>query len=331
MNIAVICFTEAGGILAEKLADVLHGMQHTVSCYSKCKKILPQTIPVHTDLETWTGEQFESRDAICFIGAAGIAVRAIAPYVRDKLKDPAVLVLDEKGTFVIPLLSGHVGGANELAEEISQKLAAVPVVTTGTDINGVFAVDVFAKKNQLGIANREGIAAVSAALLSGEEADVLISPYTEGKGCAMEAVLTPLDTERTLLQLCPKNYVLGIGCRKGKSEEELQEAVSQALKTAKIHRKALSVIASIDAKKQEQGILALAKAYGIPFETYTAEELEAVSGEFTPSEFVRQKMGVDNVCERAAIAACGAAGGELVLPKTAKDGITVAIARRKKR
>ncbi len=330
MKIAVICFTEAGGLLAGKLAETLKET-HTVICCSKCKKTLPQTRTVQTDIGTWTGEQFGCQDAICFIGAAGIAVRAIAPYVRDKLRDPAVLVLDEKGTFVIPLLSGHVGGANELAEEISEKLAAVPVITTGTDINGVFAVDVFAKKNHLGIANREGIAAVSSALLSGEEADVLISPYREGEKGGMTAVLTPLDTECTLLQLCPKNYVLGIGCRQGKSKEALEEAVLQALKAAGIHRQALFAIASIDAKKNEPGIVALAKMYGLPFQTFSAEELGAVPGTFTASEFVRQKMGVDNVCERAAIAACGAAGGEIVLQKTAGDGITVAIARRKKR
>ncbi len=117
----------------------------------------------------WAGKQFESADGIIFIGATGIAVRSIAPYVASKKTDPAVLVTDECGKFVISLLSGHLGGANELALQAAEALHAVPIVTTATDLEGKFAVDVFAKKNNCHIFRMKEAKEVSAALLAGEK------------------------------------------------------------------------------------------------------------------------------------------------------------------
>ena len=108
---------------------------------------------------------FESQDALLFIGATGIAVRSIAPFVADKRKDPAVVVMDEKGIFAISLLSGHIGGANELAGKLANLTGAIPVITTATDVNGRFAVDVFAKKQKLWIADMKAAKRVSADVL----------------------------------------------------------------------------------------------------------------------------------------------------------------------
>ena len=124
---------------------------------------------VKESLSEWTQAQMQKRRALLFIGACGIAVRAVTPYLQDKLKDSPVLVMDETGRFVIPLLSGHVGGANDLALLLAERTGAEPVITTATDRNGVFAVDLFAGKNRLWIENREGIAKVSSRALSGRE------------------------------------------------------------------------------------------------------------------------------------------------------------------
>ena len=118
-------------------------------------------------LSQWTGTMFREQSAIVFVGAAGIAVRAIAPFIKDKMTDPPVVVVDEGGCFSIPILSGHVGGANALAERISGCIGAVPVITTATDVNGLFAVDVFAAANGLALTDREAARQVSARLLDG--------------------------------------------------------------------------------------------------------------------------------------------------------------------
>ncbi len=166
MKISIICFTLTGQQTGEKLKKALEEQEHAVSLYAKSKYI-PDSIKVST--KEWAGEQFESADGIIFIGAAGIAVRSIAPYVASKKTDPAVLVTDECGRFVISLLSGHLGGANELALQAAEALQAVPVVTTATDMEGKFAVDIFAKKNNCHIFRMKEAKEVSAALLAGEK------------------------------------------------------------------------------------------------------------------------------------------------------------------
>ena len=142
---SVISFTEKGSELAEKIKRLSKEQQlpSEIHTYHGRKQV--------ENLNAWTKEQFSLRNAIIFIGACGIAVRTIAPFLKDKLTDSPVLVLDEAGNYVIPLLSGHVGGANEIALLLAELLGAVPVITTATDINNAFAIDVFAKKHDLSI------------------------------------------------------------------------------------------------------------------------------------------------------------------------------------
>ena len=164
MKISVICFSLTGQETAERLIQGLRerGIE---TLLGKKSRYLPDSIS--EDLQSWTGKQFSQADGIVFIGACGIAVRSIAPFIQNKKKDPAVLVADECGKFVISLLSGHLGGANELADLAADILGAVPVVTTATDLHGRFAVDVFAKKNQCSIVHMKAAKEVSAALLAG--------------------------------------------------------------------------------------------------------------------------------------------------------------------
>lgn len=346
MRISIISFTGSGIKLSYRLQELLEG-QHEVRLYTKKKPegeaVIEEDCPyVEEDLAAWTGRQFAVQDGLVFIGAAGIAVRAVAPYARDKLKDPAVLVLDETGAFVIPILSGHYGGANELAESMAGKIGAIPVITTATDRNRLFAVDVFAAKNGLKILNREGIAAVSSAVLDRRRVTIRCGGEITGS-VPEELCLLPLQSEEipdilvsafvqkeqyALLQLCPAAYTVGIGCRRGKSCTELKAAVEKQLAGLGIHSGAISCIASVAHKSREAGLLELAEEYGVPFWTFLPEELMAVKGSFTASDFVRQSVGADNVCERAALAAAGE-GGRLLIRKQAEYGITVAIAQRK--
>ena len=378
MKISVISFTKTGQQLAERIRENMRGENETIILYTKCSRkmtvqtaensedvtthtlgIIPNkgvnvptdntgdTIAVHESLSAWAGEQMASHHALIFVGACGIAVRAIAPWITDKLHDSPVLVMDEQGQYVIPLLSGHVGGANELAARLAEALGAIPVITTATDLHGSFAVDLFAKRNDLWICNKEGIARVSSKVLSGEEitmsvqtghlaADEDIPPGI--RLCAYPPaekvdVLIADGTEEIFrkesaeLLLQPKKYILGVGCKKNTDSAKLDSFLKKILDEQGIVIEQIAALASIDVKKEERCLLEFSEKYRIPFWTYTAQELQAVPGEFHSSEFVKSQVGVDNVCERAAMKAAGA-DGRICRAKQAQDGVTVAIAEK---
>ena len=300
------------------------------------------------DKKSWIGSLWGEK-ALFFIGAAGIAVRMIAPHVKDKFTDSPVLVMDEKGSYVIPLLSGHVGGAVELAKEIAEKIDAQAVFTTATDVEQKFAVDVFAKSNGLVLTDRKKAKEISAVVLDGKKIGFYSVFPVEGKLpeelklCETEELLRNYPygiriaersgerrEEETILDLLPKNLVLGIGCRKGISEEEIQSAVNEVKKILGFTEKEVSEIDSIDLKKEEAGLLSYAAKWKLPFYTFSAEELGKVKCVSSHSEFVRKVTGVDNVCERAAILAAGE-DGRLLMPKQCMNRVTIAVAEKKVR
>lgn len=351
MKIRIVSFTKQGAQLAERLQAQLKkcpdsDLDRDVEIANR------QGGAASEKLSDWTKRQFEEKNALIFIGAAGIAVRAIAPCVQDKLADSPVLVMDEKGQYVIPILSGHVGGANELAEEIAKKTGALPIITTATDLNGKFAVDLFAKKNHLTILNREGIAAVSSKILEGKKATISIEGYGKAAialpGNLSDILPKELEWEpyppeketdivisrakekmpEAVLQLKPKEYILGIGCRRGKSFSEIDGFITKQLEELELAKEDIRAIASIDVKSEEEGIVSWKDYYRIPFLTFSKETLQQVLGEFSASSFVEQQVGVDNVCERAALAACEG-DGALIRGKQAENGMTLAIAKKK--
>ncbi len=335
MKISIVAFTKQGGILAERIKGVLK--QERIEL---CKRAGEEE---KESLQSWAERQFQQKNAVVFIGACGIAVRTIAPFVRDKLTDSPVLVIDEAGEFVIPILSGHMGGANGMAVQIAEKIGAVPVITTATDIHQTFAVDMFAKKNRLTVFNREGIAVVSAKILEGGRATIAIegNPAVEKRlPRELELVSYPpkeqtdivISTENdklpeAMLQLKPKEYVLGIGCRRGKDFAEISLFIQERLEKLGITEEDVAYIASVDQKKEEEGILQWSDMYRVPFLTFSEKRLKMIPGAFHGSSFVEQTIGVDNVCERAAMAACEN-GGTILLEKQAKHGMTLAAAKR---
>lgn len=210
-----------------------------------------------------------ARHALIFIGACGIAVRAIAPWIMDKLHDSPVLVADEMGKYVIPLLSGHVGGANELAVRLAGALGAIPVITTATDLHDSFAVDIFAKRNDLRICNREGIAKVSAKVLAGEEITMSVQTghlavdETIPSGIRLCAyppaekvdVLIADDTEETFrkesaeLLLQPKNIFWAWAARRIRTAQSWIY-FEKILEEQGIVIEQIAALASIDVKKR---------------------------------------------------------------------------------
>ena len=290
-RIAYLSFTERGAALAERLRAALGG---TSSCTRQIENF---------SLSRWTAEAFGTYDALVFVGAVGIAVRAVAPYLKSKAKDPAVVAVDECGRFAVPVVSGHLGGANDLAREISKICGAVPVITTATDANGLFAVDEWAKRQCCAVTDPHGIKA------DASDWDVRVDIRRHEGG----------------LCLAPKALVLGVGCRRGTPREALEAAFRALCAEENLWPEAVCAAATIDLKAEEVGLLDFCAGHGWPLTCYSAEELREAEGTFTPSAFVERTTGVDNVCERSAVLA---AGGPLLTGKHAGNGVTMALAWR---
>ncbi|MBR6901178.1 MAG: cobalamin biosynthesis protein, partial [Synergistaceae bacterium] len=223
--------------------------------------------------------------------------------------------IDEAGNFVIPILSGHVGGANELAKKIAAFLHAVPVITTATDVNNLIAVDEWAVKNNCAIENPNAIKKISSEILEHHSV-----------GVAVTNELQPAPFPVTLF-LRPKNLILGAGCNRGISEKEFENASKIFLESSGVSALSLKALASIDIKSNEPALINFAKNHNIPFVTFTASELQELKGNFTSSEKVLKVTGVDNICERACILA-GSEGAVLLRSKWIyKKDITLALAR----
>lgn len=296
-------------------------------------------LPVENSLSEWTGAVFQDADGIIYIGAAGIAVRAIAPYIKSKTTDPAVVVLDAGACFCISLLSGHLGGANDLARETARFTGAVPVITTATDVNGRFAVDEFARKNELKLSDMKLAKEVTADLLDGKEIGFFSDFPVTGElpeGLVRNekrehiihiTVKTGNRQETGTLFLIPRAVVIGIGCKRGTPKEAVEELADRVLEEAGVPWSAVAAVASIELKKDEAGLIRFAEDKKKPLYFLTAEELEQAQGGFQESEFVRGVTGVGNVCERAAVMACRAGGvqNELLTGKQAFHGVTAAL------
>ena len=366
----ILFFTDEGKRLAERISGEGEDAFQEIS-YTDGRK---------ESLAGWTKKHFRTGQILLYVGACGIAVRAIAPYVQSKQTDPAVLVADERGRFVISLLSGHLGEANSYAEIVAGLTGGQAVITTATDVNGLFAVDVFAKKNGLILTDFKTAKDFTAKLLKTKKGILVIpKPYRKwitvsgkipeelaiageeseagtnrtevqeahlnpGKESCLPQLLlspqaavhgtdSPLESEGTApllpparLQLIPPCLILGVGLKKGKTEQELLSFIRKVLQANGLLEEAIGQVASIDLKKDEPALWMAAETYGVPLRFFTAEELMQVKGEFSKSAFVQAVTGADNVCERASIAA---GAEEILVPKTAENGLTLAIGVRK--
>lgn len=310
MNTAVITFTNNGRSLSEKLIN-------SVSLL-KDAKLYHAHDEVNTEgLHNFVRENFIQGGALVFIGAAGIAVRLIAPYVEDKTTDPAVLVLDEQGKYVIPVLSGHIGGANELSGKIASAIGAIPVITTATDINDRFALDIYAKENGLVLPSRADIVEISSKVLDGAEVKIR-------NRADEDAVYITVDDAH--IKLARKPYVLGIGCKRGIRRSQIEGYINAVLEDYRLGIADIGLVATIDIKKSEKGLVEWCKAHNKKMLTFTASELMKQTGDFSSSDFVKNTTGTDNVCERAVVAA----GCRIFARKMSNSGITVAIGIRDK-
>ena len=354
-KIRVISFIKQGSRLNREIGKKLTEIGYRCSCYTVERfadknegELCLAPLPEKEKRSAWIG-QYWGKEAFLFIGASGIAVRLIASWVKDKFTDSPVLVMDERAEYVIPLLSGHVGGAVEIAREIAGSVGAKPVITTATDVEQVFAVDVFAADNRLRIGNRTTAKQISAALLDGKCVGFYAEYPWQGtfpdrlRLCGSKSELEAFAKRQGfgiwvsgkkeacpagILQLIPQNLAVGIGCRRGTEEAAIESGLREILEEHGCRMEQVAAIASIHLKQDEPGLIGLAEKLHVPFRCYSAEELMKTGEVEESSEFVRSVTGVDNVCERAA-RAC-APDGKPVFGKNRRKGMTAAAVEREK-
>lgn len=326
MKIAYFYLTTQGKTLAEKLSQQKPGDLFG-------KENFKETMQT----------AFQTYDALICIMATGIVVRTLAPLLMHKTKDPAVLVLDQEGNYVISLLSGHIGGANELAKEIATYTDGEPVLTTATDVSGKLAFDVFAKKNQLGIENIEMLKWISGALVDGKRIDVIANEpipdifdeqikRVEHQGDNPLVVIDEtlhIDTNIPVLYLRPKNISIGVGCTKNREPKAISEALKTVLREEKIHPCRIANIATIPLKSKEEGILALAREYKVPLKIIPKEKIESLDFDrlnINQSTFVKTTTGLPSVSTACAYLA--SYKGKIIRDKVKFKGITIAVAKK---
>jgi cobalt-precorrin 5A hydrolase len=348
VKVAVISVTNKGAELAGKIAPLIGS---EVDIYAKVGRNPCNEPHTYGCLRDLVGELFSNYDGLLFIMATGIVVRVIAPYVRDKRVDPAVVVMDDGGNFAISLLSGHIGGANELALRVGSAAGATPVITTATDVAKLPAADVLAVKLNLAIEPFNSLKTINAAIVNGDKVTFFLDSELAGQEhytclAAKQGVVLADSSELALsekydaavvitdrklsiskphLYLRPGSLAIGLGCRRGTTSAEILAAISQACLTVERSTKSVAIIGSTVVKEDETGLLAAAQQLAVPIKFFTNEQLQACIEQYdlSLSNFVKEKIGVGNVCEPAAILA--GKSNNLILPKTKYPKVTVAI------
>ena len=360
-RVLLITCSVRGYATMQKLAKKLENISGAeIITKIKCEA-LPE-VSMRETVKACVDTYFGQVDAIVFVTASGIAVRSVAEHLAHKSEDPAIVCMDECGKHVISLVSGHAGGANALTQMLADVMWATPVITTATDVEGRFSIDDYAREHNFVVTDWAKAKAISAEVLAAGAEPVWIEEPVVAQGeekgaCEIrkerkstgidgcenrvdvkrlqigshQVIITPKDVpvDAQTLQLIPRCIVAGVGCKKGTPVDKIEHAVQEAFAKAGLRMEALCAVASIDLKKEEAGLLEFCETRNVPFETYAAEELQAVPGTYSASEFVSGVTGVDNVCERSAVKYAsehGANDGELLLRKQAQDGVTVALA-----
>lgn len=321
--IAVIALTQRGGVLGKRIckkypeADLYIPMKYNEN--------LPGYRYFSDNLYKLVADVWSQYNYFVFIMATGIVVRTIAPLLKSKLKDPAVVVLDERGKNVISLLSGHFGGANDFTKELAHELQTNAVITTASDIQGIPAFDDIARKNNCVMENVKDLKEIAMAMLEEQTIALYatlpleivfpdnvkivdnideICNTSKAIVCITERADISCDSlvrkEIPFVILRPKNIIIGIGCRKGVKKEIILSSIRSVLQENNISEKSVAKLSTIELKKNEPGIIEAAKELNAPLKWHTAEEIKKIESNFSLSEFVNKQVGVGAVCEPAA-------------------------------
>lgn len=349
MRVAVIALTRNGALLGRRLRDSMAGVELHVSSRYAGQAGKERHLFDPAELGSLVASLWPGVKGFVFIMASGIVVRMIAPLLASKETDPAVVVMDDAGQFAISLLSGHLGGANELAERCAHLTGARPVITTATDANSLPSFDMLAREQGWAIDDISRVKVLNRLLLDNEEIAVVdpggqtrcwfhgrgklsfYATFAEAMGSRASGFLfvtnrhlPPQTQPENLLVLRPRNLVLGIGCNRGTRFEEIAAFVGTHLRRLFLSIKSVCAIATARAKQDEEGLVAFAESLGLPLTCFDSAELNRVLAPSPPSDHAMTAIGAAGVAEPAAILA--SQGGRLILNKVKSANVTLAVA-----
>ncbi|MEE0901199.1 MAG: cobalt-precorrin 5A hydrolase [Methanobrevibacter sp.] len=332
MKIAIVSVSDKGRNLALQLKEKLD-LDSTII----------KVDLFHKNVKKYLKIAFYEYDAVIAVMASGILIRSIAPYIESKATDPAVLNIDDNGNFVISTLSGHLGGANKLTNKIAPLINAIPVITTSSDVNNKLGIDVLASDLYLSIDNTKEILFFNKAILEGRKITftlnsdkIYLKDYLENNTLEMdvsfsysndaneEEIIASLDGHEIVLR--ERKLVVGIGCKRGKSSSEIYEGYKKSLEELNLDESRVNMLASAEVKKDEEGLLELAKILNKPINFVDLDRLKLFeSKDIQKSEFVKSKFGIYGVCEPSALITAGF-DSKLIYKKTSYNGVTISMA-----
>jgi cobalt-precorrin 5A hydrolase len=339
MKIACFSFTEEGKRLGKKIQNM------SVQRKDKSNYVIKH---YHNDeikggIKNLLQYAVREYEGLIFISATGIAVRMMSPYIKDKIIDPAVVVIDDLGKFSISLLSGHIGGGNELARWLGKLIGAMPVITTASDNRGIESIDVFAIKNNYHMEDMDSIKTITSMMVNGkkigfysEMGEIIdydnliiledlyyIGPNIDGLIIVSSQNIKSRISKIPYTVLRPKNINIGIGSRRGVESVRVIEAIEKAFDKINLSTKSIKAMGTIEVKRGEVGIIKAAKHFNCPLKIFTINEIKRIEENFEKSQFVKDTIGVYSVSEPVAYLL----GGKLITKKSKYDGITISISK----
>lgn len=335
MRIACLSFTEKGAVIGDGILN--YESEKYFFTHIKNSKY-------KGGIKSFLKENWNNYEGFIFISATGIAVRYINPYIQDKTKDPAILVIDDLGRYCISLLSGHIGGANHLTDYISENMGTVAVITTATDGRGIESVDIFAKRNNYKMMDMKSITKVTSLMVN----DKKIGLYTEdNKKIEYNNLIEIKDLNKIdkdihgliivssdkikdefnipYTQLIPRNINIGIGCRRGVEEIRIIQAIKDSFMQNNLLLEGIREMGTIEVKRDEIGIIKSAEYFQIPLNIFSLEEIGKIDHMFEGSDFVKKTIGVYSVSEPVAYIM----GKNMISRKSKHNGITISISKTK--
>lgn len=325
-----------------------NGIYTSIDIYTMKKNELKSEENIHyidKDFKSTVKLVFNKYDYLIFIMATGIVIRSIKDLISDKSKDPAIIVADEKGVNIISLLSGHIGGANYMSEYIGELINARPIITTATDINNKLAPDILLLRYNLKFKDFKALKNMTRDILDDEKvyiySDTLLEEI-EDKSYIFKDQLEDIKKENNIIIISnkhkqnfsssyknmviarAKNLVVGIGCKKNKSFEEIYDKLKYLFNINNLSMDSIRIFSTIDVKKSEKGLINLANHFKKDIKIINRDDVLKIEDDFNGSDFVKKTIGVKSVCEPTAYIA-SKKNGRMLVNKTSLDGITIAV------
>ncbi|MHA4989965.1 cobalt-precorrin 5A hydrolase [Cetobacterium somerae] len=318
MKLAVWTVTRGAGLNGVEIKNKIEG----VDVFTLSKFKIDNSIQIENFTEE-LNEAFNKYDGHIFIMATGIVIRKIASLIKSKDVDPAVVVIDEGMNFVISLLSGHLGGANDLTQNLHEIFGLVPIITTSSDVTGKIAVDTLSQKLKCNLKSLEAAKKVTSLIVDGKNVELSLPKNICNEN--PEGVMVISNKENLeIVHLYPENLVIGIGSRRGIEKEKVYEFLIETLKKHNLSLKSIKHFATVDLKADEKGIIETARELGKELKIVNREEILTVEDMFHGSEFVKKEIGVKAVSEPCAYLT-SSKNGKFIEIKAKKDGMTISI------